>query len=58
MRKLVAIVLILFVVALNISLLLPKPSANTGAEECSAVKWPKIKQTEINFGIIPNLLKS
>lgn len=58
MRKLIAIVLIVLVVALNVALLLPKPQAKTEADECSAMKWPKIEQTEINFGIIPNLLKS
>jgi hypothetical protein len=58
MKKIVAVVLILMVL-LNAVILLPKACAKTEAEkECSLMKRPKIELTEVNPGILPNLLKS
>jgi len=59
MKKIVAVVLILLVV-LNAVILLPKISADKecSEEECSNSVRPKIELTEVNPGILPNLLKS
>ena len=57
MKKIVALILIL-VVALNAILLLPKLSEESAPEEGrSMIKVPKIEITEVNPGILPNLLK-
>ncbi|RYZ26567.1 MAG: hypothetical protein EOO10_15200 [Chitinophagaceae bacterium] len=59
MKKIIAVVLILMVL-LNAVILLPKACADTetDAEECTLMKQPKIELTEVNPGILPNLLKS
>ena len=59
MKKLIAVVVILMV-ALNILALMPKTSSQAEADkkECMLLKRPKIDLSEVNPGIIPNLLKS
>ena len=59
MKKIIAVVLILLVL-LNAVILLPETCVKpeTAEEECSLMKRPKIELTEVNPGILPNLLKS
>ena len=57
MKKIVAAILILIVV-LNAIILVPKVSCEADSKECCVSKGPKIDLTEVNPGILPNLLKS
>jgi len=59
MRKILIAVLVVMVL-LNVAMLLPKEDAATEEtkKECSLIKTPKIDLTEVNPGILPNLLKS
>jgi hypothetical protein len=59
MKKIVAVVLV-FLVLLNALILLPKISSDEecSKEECATSVRPKIELTEVNPGILPNLLKS
>lgn len=47
-------------VLLNVAMLLPKEeaAAEETKKECSLIKTPKIDLSEVNPGILPNLLKS